>query len=137
MFLQQSVERGDNYPREVAATVARVMEKLNHCNPHHLAWQSQVCIYVVFSFEITRHINTICDDTMLQCRFDVFVKLEMLCVFRWDRCHGYARRRTRACEGLPSADTRTSFSFQLPLRAITLRRCMKWTLCTLAILLQR
>jgi hypothetical protein len=77
MFLQQSVERGDNYPREIAATVARVMEKLNHCNPHHLAWQSQVC--AAFSIESTRRIYTIC-DIMLHCTVDFCVKLEILCV---------------------------------------------------------
>jgi ferrochelatase len=36
------VNRGDSYPSEVAATVEAVMSKLNHKNPHHLVWQSQV-----------------------------------------------------------------------------------------------
>lgn len=36
------VNRGDSYPQEVAATVQRVMEKLNFSNPYRLIWQSQV-----------------------------------------------------------------------------------------------
>ncbi|KAI8874077.1 ferrochelatase-domain-containing protein [Ramicandelaber brevisporus] len=36
------VNRGDPYPAEVAATVSRVMERLNLPNPHLLVWQSQV-----------------------------------------------------------------------------------------------
>merc|ERR1711871_156834 len=36
------VDRGDPYPAEVAATVMAVMEKLGHCNPYRLVWQSKV-----------------------------------------------------------------------------------------------
>jgi len=36
------VERGDPYPQEVAATVQRVMETLNHTHPYRLVWQSKV-----------------------------------------------------------------------------------------------
>jgi len=36
------VNRGDPYPQEVAATVQRVMEELNFCNPYRLCWQSKV-----------------------------------------------------------------------------------------------
>ncbi|KAJ7393853.1 hypothetical protein OS493_003520 [Desmophyllum pertusum] len=36
------VERGDPYPQEVAATVQRVMESLNHSHPYRLVWQSKV-----------------------------------------------------------------------------------------------
>ncbi|XP_072272621.1 ferrochelatase, mitochondrial isoform X2 [Pyxicephalus adspersus] len=36
------VNRGDPYPQEVGATVQRVMEKLNFCNPYRLVWQSKV-----------------------------------------------------------------------------------------------
>ncbi|XP_028319090.1 ferrochelatase, mitochondrial isoform X1 [Gouania willdenowi] len=36
------VNRGDPYPQEVGATVQRVMEKLGHCNPYRLVWQSRV-----------------------------------------------------------------------------------------------
>ncbi|KAG7272964.1 hypothetical protein CRUP_021469 [Coryphaenoides rupestris] len=36
------VNRGDPYPQEVGATVQRVMEKLDHCNPYRLVWQSKV-----------------------------------------------------------------------------------------------
>lgn len=36
------VNRGDPYPQEVGATVQHVMEKLNHCNPYRLVWQSRV-----------------------------------------------------------------------------------------------
>nr|XP_015217331.1 PREDICTED: ferrochelatase, mitochondrial [Lepisosteus oculatus] len=36
------VNRGDPYPQEVGATVQRVMERLKHCNPYRLVWQSKV-----------------------------------------------------------------------------------------------
>ncbi|KAI5091516.1 ferrochelatase, mitochondrial isoform X1, partial [Silurus meridionalis] len=36
------VNRGDPYPQEVGATVQRVMEKLDFCNPYRLVWQSKV-----------------------------------------------------------------------------------------------
>uniref|UniRef100_A0A8C4R902 Ferrochelatase n=1 Tax=Eptatretus burgeri TaxID=7764 RepID=A0A8C4R902_EPTBU len=36
------VNRGDPYPQEVAATVQRVMEKLNFSHPYRLVWQSKV-----------------------------------------------------------------------------------------------
>ncbi|XP_026571130.1 ferrochelatase, mitochondrial [Pseudonaja textilis] len=36
------VNRGDPYPQEVGATVQKVMEKLGHCNPYRLVWQSKV-----------------------------------------------------------------------------------------------
>uniref|UniRef100_A0AAY5ENS7 Ferrochelatase n=1 Tax=Electrophorus electricus TaxID=8005 RepID=A0AAY5ENS7_ELEEL len=36
------VNRGDPYPQEVGATVQRVMERLGHCNPYRLVWQSKV-----------------------------------------------------------------------------------------------
>lgn len=36
------VNRGDPYPAEVASTVSRVMEKLDHSNPYRLVWQSKV-----------------------------------------------------------------------------------------------
>lgn len=36
------VNTGDAYPQEVGATVQKVMEKLNFCNPYRLTWQSQV-----------------------------------------------------------------------------------------------
>jgi len=36
------VNRGDTYPAEVAATVHKVMESLDFCNPHRLVWQSKV-----------------------------------------------------------------------------------------------
>uniref|UniRef100_A0A4W5LXX2 Ferrochelatase n=1 Tax=Hucho hucho TaxID=62062 RepID=A0A4W5LXX2_9TELE len=36
------VNRGDPYPQEVGATVQRVMERLQHCNPYRLVWQSRV-----------------------------------------------------------------------------------------------
>uniref|UniRef100_A0A4W3I0H3 Ferrochelatase n=1 Tax=Callorhinchus milii TaxID=7868 RepID=A0A4W3I0H3_CALMI len=36
------VNRGDPYPQEVGATVQRVMETLNFCNPYRLVWQSKV-----------------------------------------------------------------------------------------------
>lgn len=36
------VNRGDPYPAEVAATVSRVMEKLNYSNAYRLVWQSKV-----------------------------------------------------------------------------------------------
>ncbi|CAF96792.1 unnamed protein product, partial [Tetraodon nigroviridis] len=35
------VNRGDPYPQEVGATVQRVMERLGHCNPYRLVWQSK------------------------------------------------------------------------------------------------
>ncbi|XP_015585318.1 ferrochelatase, mitochondrial [Cephus cinctus] len=38
----KAVNRGDAYPSEVGATVALVMQELNHCNPHSLVWQSKV-----------------------------------------------------------------------------------------------
>ena len=34
------VNRGDTYPAEVAATVNRVMEKLNFSHQYRLVWQS-------------------------------------------------------------------------------------------------
>nr|XP_002128123.1 ferrochelatase, mitochondrial [Ciona intestinalis] len=36
------VNRGDPYPAEVAATVSRVMERLDNSNPYRLVWQSKV-----------------------------------------------------------------------------------------------
>ncbi|TNN78891.1 Ferrochelatase, mitochondrial [Liparis tanakae] len=36
------VNRGDPYPQEVGATVQRVMDRLGHCNPYRLVWQSKV-----------------------------------------------------------------------------------------------
>lgn len=36
------INTGDAYPQEVSATVQKVMEKLNFCNPYRLCWQSQV-----------------------------------------------------------------------------------------------
>ncbi|KAF3848741.1 hypothetical protein F7725_015238 [Dissostichus mawsoni] len=36
------LNRGDPYPQEVGATVQRVMERLGHCNPYRLVWQSRV-----------------------------------------------------------------------------------------------
>ncbi|KAF8629668.1 hypothetical protein AX17_005607 [Amanita inopinata Kibby_2008] len=36
------VNRGDPYVLEVSASVAAVMERLGHCNPYRLVWQSQV-----------------------------------------------------------------------------------------------
>lgn len=36
------VERGDTYPGEVAMTVGRVMETLNHSNAYRIVWQSKV-----------------------------------------------------------------------------------------------
>ncbi|KAF4098982.1 hypothetical protein G5714_021012 [Onychostoma macrolepis] len=36
------VNRGDPYPQEVGATVQRVMDRLRHCNPYRLVWQSKV-----------------------------------------------------------------------------------------------
>lgn len=36
------VNRGDPYPQEVGATVHKVMEKLQFCNPYRLVWQSKV-----------------------------------------------------------------------------------------------
>ncbi|ROL46799.1 Ferrochelatase, mitochondrial [Anabarilius grahami] len=36
------VNRGDPYPQEVGATVQRVMDRLSHCNPYRLVWQSKV-----------------------------------------------------------------------------------------------
>lgn len=38
----QVVNRGDPYPQEVGATVQRVMESLEYCNPYRLVWQSKV-----------------------------------------------------------------------------------------------
>lgn len=37
-----SVNKGDVYATEVAATVAAVMTRLNFCNPYRLCWQSKV-----------------------------------------------------------------------------------------------
>ena len=36
------VNRGDTYPAEVAATVNKVMEKLNFSHSYRLVWQSKV-----------------------------------------------------------------------------------------------
>ena len=36
------VNRGDPYPAEVAATVDRVMERLQFAYPYRLVWQSKV-----------------------------------------------------------------------------------------------
>jgi ferrochelatase len=36
------VNRGDTYPKEVAATVQAVMDKLGHSHAHRLVWQSKV-----------------------------------------------------------------------------------------------
>ena len=36
------VNRGDPYPAEVAATVYKVMERLNFSHPYRVVWQSQV-----------------------------------------------------------------------------------------------
>jgi hypothetical protein len=36
------VNRGDPYPAEVAATVSRVMDYLEHSHPYRLVWQSKV-----------------------------------------------------------------------------------------------
>jgi len=36
------VDRGDQYPQEIAATVQSVMKYLNYSHPYSLAWQSQV-----------------------------------------------------------------------------------------------
>ncbi|KAM9338686.1 ferrochelatase, mitochondrial isoform 3-T3 [Symphorus nematophorus] len=41
-LLVEVVNRGDPYPQEVGATVQRVMERLGHCNPYRLVWQSRV-----------------------------------------------------------------------------------------------
>lgn len=41
----QVVNRGDPYPQEVGATVQRVMERLGHCNPYRLVWQSKVSLF--------------------------------------------------------------------------------------------
>lgn len=38
----RSVNRGDPYPSEVAATVHHVMDRLNFSNPYRLVWQSKV-----------------------------------------------------------------------------------------------
>uniref|UniRef100_H3BB46 Ferrochelatase n=1 Tax=Latimeria chalumnae TaxID=7897 RepID=H3BB46_LATCH len=40
--ISKVINRGDPYPQEVGATVQRVMEKLNYCNPYRLVWQSKV-----------------------------------------------------------------------------------------------
>lgn len=42
LYRVQVVNRGDPYPQEVGATVQRVMERLGHCNPYRLVWQSRV-----------------------------------------------------------------------------------------------
>lgn len=42
VHLVQVVNRGDPYPQEVGATVQRVIERLGHCNPYRLVWQSRV-----------------------------------------------------------------------------------------------
>ncbi|KAF9580528.1 ferrochelatase hem15 [Lunasporangiospora selenospora] len=36
------INKGDQYPSEVAATVEAVMKKLSYRNPYRLVWQSQV-----------------------------------------------------------------------------------------------
>lgn len=36
------VNRGDTYPSEVAATVNKIVERLNVPNPHRIVWQSKV-----------------------------------------------------------------------------------------------
>ncbi|NP_001358023.1 ferrochelatase, mitochondrial isoform c [Homo sapiens] len=41
-LLIQVVNRGDPYPQEVSATVQKVMERLEYCNPYRLVWQSKV-----------------------------------------------------------------------------------------------
>uniref|UniRef100_A0A673IRG1 Ferrochelatase, mitochondrial n=1 Tax=Sinocyclocheilus rhinocerous TaxID=307959 RepID=A0A673IRG1_9TELE len=41
-LLIEVVNRGDPYPQEVGATVQRVMDRLGHCNPYRLVWQSKV-----------------------------------------------------------------------------------------------
>lgn len=38
----RAVNRGDAYPSEVGATVQKVMEELDYCNPYCLVWQSKV-----------------------------------------------------------------------------------------------
>ncbi|ESN94183.1 hypothetical protein HELRODRAFT_69010, partial [Helobdella robusta] len=38
----KSVNRGDHYPQEVAATVQSVMDRLGHSHPYLLSWQSKV-----------------------------------------------------------------------------------------------
>lgn len=38
----ETVNKGDSYPAEVAATVYAIMEKLEFSNPYRLVWQSQV-----------------------------------------------------------------------------------------------
>lgn len=43
----QVVNRGDPYPQEVGATVQRVMERLGHCNPFRLVWQSRVSAHTL------------------------------------------------------------------------------------------
>ena len=54
-FELQSVNRGDTYPQEVAATVQHVMDKLRHSHPYFLVWQSkvvasEVCGYIIACF---------------------------------------------------------------------------------------
>ena len=39
------MERGDPYPQEVAATVQRVMEMMDHSHPYRLVWQSKASFY--------------------------------------------------------------------------------------------
>uniref|UniRef100_A0A8C4R989 Ferrochelatase n=1 Tax=Eptatretus burgeri TaxID=7764 RepID=A0A8C4R989_EPTBU len=41
------VNRGDPYPQEVAATVQRVMEKLNFSHPYRLVWQSKCGVKMI------------------------------------------------------------------------------------------
>jgi ferrochelatase len=38
----KTVNRGDTYPQEVAATVQHVMDQLGHSHPYSLVWQSKV-----------------------------------------------------------------------------------------------
>ena len=51
-FELQSVNRGDTYPQEVAATVQHVMDQLNHSHPYFLVWQSKVVASEVYSYII-------------------------------------------------------------------------------------
>lgn len=50
------MNRGDPYPQEVGATVQRVMERLQHCNPYRLVWQSKVTHRVLTERELTVHV---------------------------------------------------------------------------------
>ena len=49
LLMWQVVERGDPYPQEVAATVQRVMESLNHSHPYRLVWQSKVSLFCEYT----------------------------------------------------------------------------------------